>query len=750
MVNRALELITAGKRRLKQQRRVNLLFSLILPIFLLFLCLYLSYHNKIFKPFDYPLFGFVSLVFFLFLEQTKNLTKLVEAKDAAHVLDQLTDGRDRFLALATLQPGDKEDINYDSIQLIALQADNLVASKQLSSDELARLPEKIFPFSLERTARISLMGSGFLLIATLTLVFVATDEPLHNSLHSPVATEMKAQIEDLRALAKDEPNLPAELRQELNEVADILEERGIEDQQSIIALDQTLETIDSLESSEIELNLVNQSHNIQAEQNEKQAPEKDQPAQDAKPNQGIKQEESKQDDSKQQNPAEQQAEAEQETKAGQKTEADQKDQMPTTAEQKSDSNPSPGDSGKENDAIGDNKQSPKITGQQKQDEKKDTTGLGENQNPRSGKLSEKENNQNQDGQGSSQSVAQSNNQQDQEGSSPQKSSQNSGQSGQPVKNQQQSDSSGGSNSSQGASEQNGKNSSDDPASGKKSGKEQAIEKAKQQLEDIKDSANKSKAQQENQQGNKQEGQKGSQGEKQPNEGQSEQKGGEDSKQQSEQGGKQENNQGNQQGSKQGNKQEGKQGGKQEDKQGGNQGGEQQENRQAGAEGSPDPKQPGANPDPNAQKTGKDGKPQAQGQDGEHQAGAKAADPSDSKEAGQEGKKGGAGGEAKSTEKASMRPSESEFAPRFGPYEGGSEGKIENGEGTAEKVQVGIDDPLEEHLSIRTLGGEDQKIYRNKPGARSKTALGSAEFKKPEADVSSSSQPIPVEYLGVFR
>lgn len=52
---------------------------------------------------------------------------------------------------------------------------------------------------------------------------------------------------------------------------------------------------------------------------------------------------------------------------------------------------------------------------------------------------------------------------------------------------------------------------------------------------------------------------------------------------------------------------------------------------------------------------------------------------------------------------------------------------------------------EEQLKPQHLGGEENKLYRNQPGSKARTAIGSQEFEKPKAELGKSSQPIPVEY-----
>ena len=57
---------------------------------------------------------------------------------------------------------------------------------------------------------------------------------------------------------------------------------------------------------------------------------------------------------------------------------------------------------------------------------------------------------------------------------------------------------------------------------------------------------------------------------------------------------------------------------------------------------------------------------------------------------------------------------------------------------------------EEKIIVRGLGASDRKLYKNQPGARAKTKLGSSEFEKPKSEVSEQEQPIPVEYGDLLR
>lgn len=92
--------------------------------------------------------------------------------------------------------------------------------------------------------------------------------------------------------------------------------------------------------------------------------------------------------------------------------------------------------------------------------------------------------------------------------------------------------------------------------------------------------------------------------------------------------------------------------------------------------------------------------------------------------------------------------------------GTPQGRPSDREGTKELPDVGdkgggtkslpdgkrVEVPKEEQqLKPQHLGAEENKLYRNTPGSKSRTALGSQEFDKPEAELGKSSQPIPVEY-----
>ena len=79
--------------------------------------------------------------------------------------------------------------------------------------------------------------------------------------------------------------------------------------------------------------------------------------------------------------------------------------------------------------------------------------------------------------------------------------------------------------------------------------------------------------------------------------------------------------------------------------------------------------------------------------------------------------------------------------RFGPFAGGNQGPILNG--NEEQTQVEV--PKEDNLIIRGLGKEDPRLYANKAGSRARRELDGTEYSKPEADVSKDAQPIPPEY-----
>ncbi|MCC6953851.1 MAG: hypothetical protein IT290_07010, partial [Deltaproteobacteria bacterium] len=95
---------------------------------------------------------------------------------------------------------------------------------------------------------------------------------------------------------------------------------------------------------------------------------------------------------------------------------------------------------------------------------------------------------------------------------------------------------------------------------------------------------------------------------------------------------------------------------------------------------------------------------------------------------------------------SKAPNANDNAQRFGPFEGGTDGSILKGNEEQTRVEV----PKEESLVIRGLGREDPRLYRNKEGTAAQRELGSAEFKKPEAETSRERQPIPPEYSDLLR
>ena len=82
-----------------------------------------------------------------------------------------------------------------------------------------------------------------------------------------------------------------------------------------------------------------------------------------------------------------------------------------------------------------------------------------------------------------------------------------------------------------------------------------------------------------------------------------------------------------------------------------------------------------------------------------------------------------------------------------PFSGGDSGNLDPKDAQIDSIDMPTG---EEKIIVRSVGASDKKLYKNKPGARSKTELGSAEFTKPVADVSKSSQPIPVEYGDILR
>lgn len=97
-------------------------------------------------------------------------------------------------------------------------------------------------------------------------------------------------------------------------------------------------------------------------------------------------------------------------------------------------------------------------------------------------------------------------------------------------------------------------------------------------------------------------------------------------------------------------------------------------------------------------------------------------------------------------RAEKLPEGTSEAQRYGAPGEGDQGPL-----TSEKdkhTQVAI--PLEEKITVNSLGASDNKLYKNKPGSHAKTELGPADFSKVEPDNAKSRQPIPIEYKDLLR
>ena len=727
------KLISLVVQRLTRLRQINFLLSLASPAAALALCAAALWWNVLPASLVLPAVCAASLLTLGVLQRTGRYLSVVRPEEAASQIDSVTGAQERFLTLATL-PAKARGIDPATLKesVAVLETQGAEFGKQFDV-------RTHVPFVLEKPVKQSLAASP-VFVAVLLLLMVFRARPAE--LRPPTIVVSASRAAALRELQTSEAALPADVREQIDAVADALEEKGLLDPETKAAVATALQTIDE---HQVE-NLSNiqagkqepvtqqaqpappqQQQNTASEaaeppelqptkQNEPSQPQQQQQQQDQTPasQQGNQQPQS----GEAKKPEQEQANAEQssEEKTGGGGESQQKSggqgssQGGQGAEQQKQGGEQGGSQQSSAGEQGQKAEQAKQQGAQgaQQDEKKDQTGVGEGKGQ--GKSGDKKEQKGEAQSGTSDSGAKEGAAKNESGGGSgagksQNKQQQGGQQGSQQGQQQQ-------GQGQKSGEQQGQNGSQDLQNVKNelSKLQNEIEKQDQKAQGSNSGKQEQSAQQQGQQDSKKQEQgaapenkkasEGVQGEAKQSEGKGEGKGAGNSQQQP--------------GEKQGQKGQGQQ----------PQSGEPQ--KQAGAQNKDQNSRPGEQPPkPGSEQGSANTRPQ-NSRSGEQQR----------------ENQGKIETNRDTTEKhAAERPSPDDTAPRFGPPAGGKEGGMAGKKREEERVDV----PQEEKVIVNALGAEDPARLKSKGGAHARTELGGDEFQKPEADVGGAHQPIPLEY-----
>lgn len=668
------EKIFEVRKRLSYHRLVNLSLLLLAPVLGLVL-LIAAVHYRLLSPLFYipglPLF----LALVVWSARRFHLGQ-VSPTEAARAIDGVVSGKDRFLTLASLP----KELSPDQQRSVALLA------QQGESFGKVIVPERDFPFQLSREAKYSLWTSPILTIGLLFLLLSPLRAPA-----GIAGTTLKSQqlAEELRDLSQELVALPGHVKDELETLALVLEESGLQSEDAEDALIDAFEEVQAALAEQKP-----QSEEVPPQTQEQQNPEQQKQEQQH-------QEQSEPQQTKDQQEKEQQAEGEQ----GEKKEADSSKQESDSEERGEKEGEESGSSGK---ASGE--------GEKKEDSApskgKEAESAGEasgSPDQKQGSDGNEQQNSPADGKGDGKSVGSQSKPSDQDQNAQDK-AQSDAQSGAGGKGQKQ-DTGGGSQERDAGAKEN--------LSGNQ------LSQAKEKLEEIqKEMEGSSSPQNPPAKDQKSE---------QP---QSEQA-------QSEQGGK--NSQGNQQDANQPQKQDQQSA---ENQQGQEQKQDPGQGAGKGPGKTPQP-QDGQSPDqqPSEEQRQQPGahRPQDSPQETKSQdKQGKSSTPreGDSRLADQAAAKDSPQGK-------NDRPTnvdDPQVPPRYTSSGEGKDGLDHSKVKQYTKIEV----PQEEKILVRNVGGSDGKTYKNTSPASAKTKLGAEDFEKPKADQTKEKQAIPVEYQGLLR
>lgn len=696
-----LELIKETVSRLTRIKRVNLAIILCLPLALALLAWLLQSARYVPRPFELPLYTLVALVTLLLLERSLHLFSKTTPTEAAQRIDKATEAKERFLTLASFSQSDSaESLQSSQLSLVEKQSEAFLKDFDLHQS---------VPFELSSSAKVSLLASPLIFGITLLLLILKP-----TAAFAPSEAELQRSEEHAQAieeLLENTPDLPQELREELEEFAELIREEGMYSELAFEQLEDTLAAVDefredlenqtlSQAEDEVPQSEPTLSESPKAEEREvekqkqEETPENAGEQQEQTPEQQPEPQPEEKQDAEQTPPenAEQKQASEEKQAEMKKGGAEEKKSGEQNPEQKS-------DTGKQQDSQKEGSKQADESGkgeQEKDDPKKDTRGLGEGQGKgKSGskKQQEGESQEGQDDSGAKQGGAKN------QSSAGGEQGEEKGKTDKPGEKGKQ-------NSGEGKKQ--GQENSQQKTAGSKGSKEsQSLSKVENKLEDIK----------------KEMQQKGESGDKGQGEKKQDKDGSPSKNAQAQPGQSKDEQSKKKQGTTQGAPSDSKKKSGQGDKQGKKNSGSPQE-KESSAEAKKDGKNQGKSP---TEGKGADGKKGSESDRGNNTPpeGLK-TDPS---------------------KKPKDIAAPQQQARRYGPFGGGKDGQ-----GSGDKAKVdSVEVPQgEEKIVVRSLGSTDNKNYKNQTGANAKTKIGSTEFRKPQSDVPESKQPIPVEYGDILR
>lgn len=290
------EKISKVRKRLSSHRLANLSLMLIAPVLGLML-LVAAINARLLSPWFYlpGLPVFLSLVVW-----SARIFKLgqVSPTEAASALDGLVSGKDRFLTLASL-PKELTPEQQRSVALLAQQGESFGA---------AIIPERDFPFQLSRETKYSLWSSPIFFIC---LIFL-----LLNPLQTPggvTGTDFKSQqlAEELRELSRELNTLPSSVKDDLETLALVLEESGL---QSEDAEDALMDAVEEVQTALTEEKPQEEEDIQQVNEQPRQEQQNPEQKQEQKQEQNQEQEQAESQQTKEQQEKDRQADGEKEEK----------------------------------------------------------------------------------------------------------------------------------------------------------------------------------------------------------------------------------------------------------------------------------------------------------------------------------------------------------------------------------------------------------------------------------------------------
>lgn len=210
---------------LSRNRRINLSLALLSPLLLVFLSAAIIDYRLFPKFISWSLITVsIFLVAWVLLRVYRWFIP-VPISEAAVIVDRGTDGKGRFL---TLSVGASNVLDKEALSVVATQAQELIEKFNLADH---------VRFSLERESKVSLLASP--VIVGLLLLTVN-----YHLKKTELAPEIKAISEteaaDIRNMVKELPKLPEALKDNLLNLADIIEDTGLLSEEAKEGVDEVL------------------------------------------------------------------------------------------------------------------------------------------------------------------------------------------------------------------------------------------------------------------------------------------------------------------------------------------------------------------------------------------------------------------------------------------------------------------------------------------------------------------------------